>query len=260
MPTSWDAIYKQVLVRWFERWGVTLVTEVEVARLPRRIDGVAICSPAERQRLAQTSPFDFFRQHNLLEFKSPNDPLTMREYQRVLGRAWFYAAEMEVKDPAEMSLCVVTSRKPVKVLTGSPAWVRFSRLRSGLYRSDDKIPVHLLVVPELPLREENYPLLLFARGRKRREFLRWLIGRKEVECLRWAYELYPQEVKEELIMSKDYPTLEENIRFIIQDIGLKRLLQETEPEELAEAVDLRALARAAGLRRILQEVQPEELA
>ena len=38
MPTRWDAFYKQVLAQFFAKQQVTVTTEVEVGRLPRKID------------------------------------------------------------------------------------------------------------------------------------------------------------------------------------------------------------------------------
>ena len=71
MPTPWDAVYKQVLQRFFQIQQVNVATEVEVGRLPRKIDIALVCSKRETDRLAFSSPFTFFAQHNLLEFKSP---------------------------------------------------------------------------------------------------------------------------------------------------------------------------------------------
>lgn len=52
MPTPWDALYKQVLMRFFQKEKVTVNTEVEVGRLPRTIDIALVCSQEEAERLA----------------------------------------------------------------------------------------------------------------------------------------------------------------------------------------------------------------
>ncbi|MFQ6041796.1 MAG: hypothetical protein ACE5PV_13140 [Candidatus Poribacteria bacterium] len=52
MPTPWDAVYKQVLQRFFQKQQVNVATEVEVGRLPRKIDIALVCSKGETDRLA----------------------------------------------------------------------------------------------------------------------------------------------------------------------------------------------------------------
>lgn len=46
-------------------------------------------------------------------------------------------------------------------------------------------------------------------------------------------------------MSKDYPTLEENIRVIVNDLGLSKILGVVQPREIAQAVDAKQWAQIA---------------
>ena len=259
MPTPWDALYKQVLTRFFQRENITATTEVEVGRLPRTIDIALVSSKDEAERLALVSPFTFFARNNLLEFKSPSDPLTPAEYKRIIARAYLYMAEVELDDLSMLTVCAVTSGKPNKVLNEIPKLVKFSNVSDALYKSDN-FPFYVIVVAELAIEERNYPLLLFSKGRKRKEFLKELVRRtaspatrrKAIEYLRLAYQLYPEDVLEVFSMSKDFPTVEENIRVIVNDLGAERiaraitaeqveiilrgLLQRTRPQDIAQAV------------------------
>jgi len=83
--------------------------------------------------LASVSPFTFFARHNLLEFKSPSDPLTPAEYKRIIARAYLYMAEVELDDLSMLTVCAVTSGKPVKVLDKIPELVKFSKISDALY-------------------------------------------------------------------------------------------------------------------------------
>ena len=256
MPTPWDAFYKQVLQEFFQKHKVAITTEVEVGRLPKTIDIAVICSQEEAQRLALASPFTFFTKHNLLEFKSSSDPLTSTEYKRIMARAYLYMAEMGLDDLSLLTVCAVTSGKPIKVLKKMPKLVKFSNLSDALYKSD-KFPFYVVVIAELPIEERNYPLLLFSKGKKRKAFLKELVRKGATEYLRLAYELYPQDVTEVFSMSKDFPALEENIRFIIKDLGADRLLGEMHPEEIAQAIPdeqkealLRVLFQKLGVKKV----------
>lgn len=114
--------------------------------------------------MASSSPFTFLAQHNLLEFKSPSDPLTSNEYKRIIARAYLYMAEVGIDDLSFLTVYTVTSGKPVKVLSKVEKLVRFSPVAEALYQSDDKLPFYVLVVTELPIEERNYPLLLNFRS------------------------------------------------------------------------------------------------
>ena len=148
MPTPWDAVFKQVLQRFFQKQQVSVNTEVEVGRLPRTIDIAILCSPEESHKLALVSPFTFLAKHNLLEFKSSSDPLTSAEYKRIIARAYLYMAEVELDDLSLLTVCAVTSGKPVKVLTKIPELVKFSKVSDALYKSDN-FPLYVLVVAVL---------------------------------------------------------------------------------------------------------------
>jgi len=58
---------------------------------------------------------------------------------------------------------------------------------------------------------------------------------------------------------KDYPTLEENIRFIISDVGVQTILREIGTEEVVQNIDqealLKALVEQAGRENIQQLLQ-----
>jgi len=264
MPTPWDAVYKQVLQRFFQKLKIIINTEVEVGRLPRTIDIVLVCLREVAKRLALVSPFTFLALHNLLEFKSSSDPLTSAEYKRILARAYLYMADVGIDDLSMITVCAVTAGKPVKLLTKMPELVKFSKVSDALYKSDN-FPFYVLVVAELGIEERNYSLLLFSKGRKRKEFLTELVRKAAcdstrqvaVEYLRLAYQLYPQEVMEVFSMSKDYPTLEENIRVIVDDLGLEKILGVVQPQEIAQAIPTEqehALLRAL----LLKHFSPEE--
>jgi hypothetical protein len=168
-------------------------------------------------------------------------------------------AEVSMDDVSSVTVCAVTSGKPIKVLHKVPQLVRFSQSDEALYKSDDKLPFYVLVVAELPIEERNYPLLIFSKGEKRKAFLRELVNRGAKEYLRLAYELYPEDLVEVFSMSKDFPTLEENIQFIIKDLGAGRLLREMRPEEIAQSIsDEQEQALLRGL--LLRHARPEEIA
>ena len=212
--------------------------------MPRKIDIALVCSKKEAEKLALASPFTFFTQHNLLEFKSPSDPLTSAEYKRIIARGYLYLAEVGIDDLSMLTVCAVTSGKPVKVLTKMPKLVKFSNVSDALYKSDN-FPFYVLIVAKLAIEERNYPLLLFSKGKKRKAFLRELVRKGAIEYLRLAYELYPNDVMEVFSMSKDFPTLEENIQVIIKDLGVEKILGAMQPQDIAQSIDTKQWTQVA---------------
>jgi hypothetical protein len=255
MPTPWDAVYKQVLQRFFQKQKVSIATEVEVGRLPRTIDIAIVCSQEESQKLALVSPFTFLARYNLLEFKSSSDPLTSAEYKRIIAIAYLYLAEVGIDNLSMLTVCAVTAGKPLKVLTQLSELVRFSNVSQALYKSEH-FPFYVLVIPELSIEEQNYPLLLFSKGRKRKMFLKELVRRRAIEYLRLAYQLYPEDIMEVFSMSKDYPTLEENIRVIVNDLGLSKILGVVQPREIAQAIPVEQ--KETLLRVLLEQLGTEK--
>ncbi len=111
-------------------------------------------------------PFDYFRHYNLLEFKSPTDPLTPDEYKRVIARAYLFLAEVGENNLQEVTVTIVTATKPRKVLKSVPQLVRFAEEASGRYRSDDKLSVRVLVVPRIAFRAEKLLAAAVCDGAK----------------------------------------------------------------------------------------------
>ena len=239
MHVPWDAFYKQVMKRYFQSQQITSVeTEVEVGRLPRTIDLTFVCSEQDAQRLEQTTAFTFLRQHNLIEFKSPSDPLTVAEYERIIARAYIYMAEEGIDDLSSIAVYALTSGMPRKVLHNVPQLVKFSHPSQALYKSDDKLPFHVLPVPDLAISDErNYPLLLFSKGKKRKAFLRELFRKGAMDYLRIAYQLYPEEVMEVFSVRNEFPPIEENAKVIVKDLGAEVLLRAMDRQTLAQVSD-----------------------
>jgi hypothetical protein len=250
MATPWDAVFKEIFAKWLEGLGAAVQTQVETGRLPRTIDVVGMTDAAVRARLAKESPFDYFQRHNIVEFKSPRDPLTPDEYKLIVARAYLFLQKVGEDDLRNLTVTVISATKPRRVLTQVPYLVKFQKEAPGRYRSDDKLSLYVLVTSELPMEERNRLLLLFTTGEKRDVVLREMSARGEKNLLNIAYHLYPHAVSEVSPMSKEFPTLEENIEFFIQDFGAERVVR--------GLVNLLGREQAEELLRQIAESQPKK--
>ncbi|MFQ6041336.1 MAG: hypothetical protein ACE5PV_10810 [Candidatus Poribacteria bacterium] len=239
MPTSWDALFKEIFTHFFRQMNLQTKTQQEVSRQPLTIDTIVFCQDKSDMQKLQATAFHFFRFHNLLEFKSSMDRLTISDYHRVLARARLYLSENTKKlSLDDIILCVISSSKPRSVMSQIPQ-ITFTRVEKGHYVPDELIPTHIYVLSELPVEERYYPLLLFSSGKKRREFLREIAEKNKLEYIRFAALLYPKDIREVYTMRhKEYPTIEENIQTLIEWFGARTFLKHLTPEEIIQNLDV----------------------
>jgi len=103
MTTShepFDETTKIFYRRFFEDKGLLVETEREVFFRARKIDLVVNCTQEEITCLKNTV-FSHFRELNALELKGPKDPLTVKDYNRIMMRAWGLGALEEKTDKEE---------------------------------------------------------------------------------------------------------------------------------------------------------------
>ena len=112
-----DPIFKQMMTALFQGPGIDIQTEVEVSRLPLRIDVIIrVTTQAALHAIQSVTPFWFFLIHNILEFKGPGDALTIWEYDRILARARLYRSDHKVPF-SELTVTMICAQTPRKVLS-----------------------------------------------------------------------------------------------------------------------------------------------
>jgi len=223
MTTShepFDETTKIFYRRFFEDKGLLVETEREVFFRARKIDMVVNCTQDDITRLENTV-FSHFRELNALELKGPKDPLTVKDYNRIMMRAWGLGALEEKKDkeeeteeeldeektdkeeeteldeetdeettsddlkrlPSHRTLTIVCVTKPNKILNTHKEEFKFSQIEPGIYHSDACFNIRIICPSELLLVAKNYPLLPLARGKKLAQFISICVRDDLVEYL-----------------------------------------------------------------------------
>jgi hypothetical protein len=211
-----DPIFKRVMLTLFQAWDVDIQTEVEVSRLPLRVDVIIRIATQEALRAIQSvTPFWFCLIHNILEFKGPRDPLTIWEYDRILARARLYRSTHKVPF-SELTLTMICAQTPRKIL--SHPKLGFERIRAGYYFSDHHgLNVYLIAINELPTVPVNHLFLLFASSQvKLQEVIKEIVITENVEQLAYAYRMHPKLTKEISNMADKYTR---NLEYIAQNMG-----------------------------------------
>ena len=102
-----------------------------------------------------------FRTYNIIEYKSPEDYLSINDFYKVYGYACFYQSETErigEIDPGELTLTFVCNHYPHKLLRHlrRARGIKAVETDSGIYAlSGDPIPMQVIVTKRLS-RRENY--------------------------------------------------------------------------------------------------------
>ena len=263
-----DPVFKGVLIFWFGPFNVLIQTQVEVSHLPRTMDVLVIIErTAYLLKVQLETPFGYFRVHNQIEFKGKNDPLTIHDYHLIRGHAHLYLGEKELS-ASEMTVTIISARKPINVLRHCPDDVRWEEVAVGHYVSTDILPVHLIVINELPIEPKNYPLLLFASSKKKfRQFLGRIVKEDNSAYIYYAYRIDPELTKEVLDMAGKSRSYRKNLDFIAKDIGKdlipflskEEMLKQMTPEDIVGAVTLEKLARAMTLEERLRGLDAEDI-
>jgi hypothetical protein len=242
-----DPILKEVLTFSFGELGIPIQTQVEISRLPRTMDVLVVAEQSgDLERIWHGTPFDFFRVHNSIEFKGKNDPLTIFDYHLILGRAHLYLGERKIFS-SEMTVTIISARKPIKVLHQSQNDVKWEEIGVGHYVSTDLLPVHLLVCNELPLEPKYYPLLLFASSQEKfRRFMLRLIEEENATYINYAFRANPDLTKEVLRMAGKQSLYEKQLERIVKAVG-DDLLEQMPPEVRVRGLTLEERLRGLNL-------------
>jgi hypothetical protein len=157
-----------------------------------------------------------------------------------------------------MTVTIISARKPIDVLRHCQNDVRWEEIAVGHYVSTDILPVHLIVINELPIEPKNYPLLLFAGSKKKfRQFVERIIKEDNSAYIYYAYRIDPKLTKEVLEMAGKSRTYQKNLEFIAKDIG-EELIPFLSVEDKLRGLTPEELMRRLTLEERLRGLTPEE--
>ena len=224
---GYDEIFKILVKNFFESFA-TVITDYEIVKLPKKADILIIEMKEKFQDKLKV--FKYFKKYNGIEFKSFADPFKMNEDEYRLG-IYINGILLQEKEAnrENMTFTLVSSRKPAKLLDTFQG--KIEKLDRGIYEIRDiaLIPVHLIVIPELPMEfEQEFEILKeVTLGEDRTEFLRGLLKRGSDEItndlIAYALAMYEEEFekifKEE---GESMTKIEKNIRRLTEKYGVKK--------------------------------------
>ena len=137
-----------------------------------------------------------FRKHNIIEYKSPEDYLSINDFYKVYGYTCFYQSETKrVKEipPEEITITFICNHYPQKLLEHLKKFkgIEVEKQEAGIYYlQGDSFPIQLVIVKELS-KKENYWLQNLRCNLKTGEEIQ-----EEKNMCEALNELFAEELKE----------------------------------------------------------------
>ena len=129
------------------RKDLTIEAEHQLTTEPLRIDVLII--KKKRDVVIKKNIAQIFRQFNIVEYKSPDDSVSVENYHKTHAYARLYAALQKV-DINEISVTVTATRHPKKLLTFLRNQFTVQRVQQGIYVVEGEVyPTQILVTAEL---------------------------------------------------------------------------------------------------------------
>lgn len=171
-PLQWHpAFYAGIQIELAEdAENLAFENEHQLGTKPKMIDILIVKKNAEipvKKNIGQ-----IFRKHNIIEYKSLTDSLTIDDFYRVYGYTCFYKADTNTNDSIlieDLTITFVCSKYPRKLMKH---WQRsrhyeICQAEPGIYRiGGDVIPMQLLILPRL---SEDENLWLSGLGKPLKE-------------------------------------------------------------------------------------------
>ena len=125
-----------------------------------------------------------FRGHNIIEYKSPNDTLSINDFYKVYGYTCFYQSNTDkIKeiDPTDLTITFAGSHYPRELFKHikETRGIEVQQQSDGIYYlQGDAIPMQFLYIPKLD-KEENYWLQTLRNNLAAGEEIRTLMANYE---------------------------------------------------------------------------------
>jgi hypothetical protein len=153
--TSWHPAFAQAIESELEdcRDALTFETEHQLTTEPLRIDVLII--KKRKDVVIKKNIGQIFKLFNVVEYKSPQDRVTVADYHKTQCYSRLYASLNKV-DINEMSVTVVSTRHPRKLLAFLKKQYTVENVQSGIYLVEgDTSPTQIVVSEELA-EEDNF--------------------------------------------------------------------------------------------------------
>ena len=159
---EWHPAFTASLQIEFKDEAEKLIFEPEhlLSKKPMQIDELVI-KVHESEKIHKNIG-KIFRKYNIVEYKSPEDYLTINDFYKVYGYCCFYQSDTEYVceiRPEELTITFVCNHYPRKMIQHLLEFrkLQIERKEAGIYYIiGDAIPIQLIITKELDLEENRW--------------------------------------------------------------------------------------------------------
>ncbi|WHE06068.1 DUF4351 domain-containing protein [Thermoanaerobacterium thermosaccharolyticum] len=232
---------------------VEIKQEEYLSKEPLRIDVIII--KKEKDVKINKKIGQIFKRYNIIEYKSPDDYVSIDDYFKGLGYVYLYKSIMNAYDRSrkevddikidELTLTFVCSNLPKKLMSFLEEHkIKLDNSDNGVYYIDNEwIPVQIIVLSELEDVEENYPLMVLSNNMHFRNAIEKVFSSineakeydNKIRLIEAAFRIDPGIVSEVIKMYADRLS-EEQMKYVINNLKEANFKIYTE-EELKKSME-----------------------
>jgi hypothetical protein len=216
------------------RQHLTFITEHQLTTEPLRIDLLIVRKPSDIK--IEKNIARIFLKDNILEYKSPDDSLTVGDYFKVFAYAYLYAYLQEI-DIRDLTITFVSTMHPDSLFTylnEQPDIISVEKISNGLYYIHNQVmPVQILVTKYLS-DEENIWLTSLVKNISGKQFEKVVRERLNLS-VKINTLLYALLLANPNVLEEGFRNMGITLETALDEIGYvdKRVLVEAQ-EEIAE--------------------------
>ncbi|MHA1311100.1 MAG: hypothetical protein ACTSQO_09230 [Candidatus Helarchaeota archaeon] len=254
---AWDALFKQLMTNELKDFDVR--TNVSVGKLPLQIDVVIIKPKIPPKTNILSSFTKYLSKINIIEFKSTHDVMKNADLTKLIGYVGLYcnSNDLGIQDLNKITAWYIIPYEP-KFLR----LLNLTKKEDGIYLLNFSFKFYIVIIDKFPTKFENIPFLMFSSKERLREILKLIIQEKSLQrYLSVSYLLYPKVLKE-LTSKEDYYTykeIQDNIKFAVEELGVKNVVEAVGLEKVVEAVGLEKVVEAIGLEKVIEAIGLEKV-
>jgi hypothetical protein len=254
-----DPFFKNFFLQQLQPYTFHVIHSYKIGELPLEIDLLFILRQSGKEIGPVFGPYSqYAKKYNIVEFKGRTDRFPKRTIAKVRGYFNFYTAD------ENLPLTIDTDAIGWIVSAPTPKWLKteqsIKKLAEdcpGLYQcqSANNIPVNIILLTELPIKEPFYSFLLFSKGKQLKQFIKDIFDQNNnlFKGLNYIinYDVVKVMAEAEEISLADIGS---NVRAAIHSLGLKQVLEQIGYNEVIQSIGMKAIIEEIGLRTVIEEI------
>ena len=282
---QWHPAFQASIQIEFEAEAEKLTFEPEhlLSKKPMQMDELII-KVAENEAIHKNIG-RIFRRYNIIEYKSPDDNLTINDFYKVYGYCCFYQSDTDKIceiPPEELTITFICNHFPRKMVQHLKEFrgLNIIHVEAGIYYiTGDAFPMQLLVTKELDPKE-NLWLQSLRNNMSKPEEIKVLLkeyeAKKSSKLYQAAMEVITlanwdavKEVKETMcealkeLMAEEFQEQEERVTKQVTEQVTKELLKQLVQKKLAKGKSIEVIADeleedVAAIQPIIDEIKSAE--